>query len=365
VKTSPAQLEVTAQRFLGTRVQCAQCHHHPYERWSQRDYYSFAAFFSTVSRKPGSAPGEEIVFARRAVPSAVNKQDGKTVRPAGLGAKPLDLSPDQDPRQALVDWMVAPDNAFFAPALVNRYWKHFFNRGLVDPDDDMRQTNPATNPELLDELSREFVASGFNLKQLIRTICRSSTYQLSAIPNRYNASDKQHYARYYPKRLPAEVLYDAVERMANATSAFADLPAGTRAVQLPDDSFNTDSYFLTVFGRPESSSACECERSSDASLAQSLHLFNSREIQDALSAASGRAASLAGRASTADEQNIRELYTLAYARQPEASELSLALKYLSRSVKGKDGKLQPADRRQSYEDLIWAILNSKEFLFNH
>jgi hypothetical protein len=365
VITSTAQLEDTAQLFLGTRVQCAQCHHHPYERWSQRDYYSFSAFFSTVARKPGAEAGEEIVFARRGVASAVNKKDGQTVRPAGLGAKPIDLSPDEDPRQALVDWMVAPDNRFFAPALANRYWKHFFNRGLVDPEDDLRQTNPATNPELLDALSHQFIASGFDQKQLIRTICRSSTYQLSSTPNSYTAADKHHYSRYYPKRLPAEVLYDAVQRMANATPAFPDLPAGTRAVQLPDDSFNATSYFLTVFGRPDSSSACECERSSDASLAQSLHLFNSKEIQQKLAAPAGRAAALAAKPATADDQSIRELYALAYARAPEPAELSIALKYVARSTKDKTGQPHPADRQQSYEDLIWAMLNSKEFLFNH
>jgi hypothetical protein len=277
----------------------------------------------------------------------------------------VELSPDQDPREALVDWMVSPENKFFAPALVNRYWKHFLNRGLVDPEDDMRATNPATNPELLDALAKHFVASKFDLKDLVRSICRSSTYQLSSVPNKYNALDKHNYSRYYPKRLPAEVLYDSVQQISNATSNFSGLPAGTRAVQLPDNSFNASSYFLTVFGRPDSASACECERSMDASLAQSLHLFNSKEIQDKLAAASGRASTLATETARGDDEKIRELYLRAYSRNPEPEELSLAMNYVGRSITAKDGSSKPADKRQSYEDVIWALLNTKEFLFNH
>jgi hypothetical protein len=365
VTTPTMQLEDTAQLFLGTRLQCAQCHHHPYEKWSQQDYYSFSAFFSTVTRKAGTEPGEEIIFHKRGNATAVNKKTAQPVKPAGLGAKPTDIAPDDDPRQALADWMSSPDNRFFAPALVNRYWKHFFNRGLVDPEDDMRETNPATNPELLDALAKNFVASGYDLKDLVRTICRSSTYQLSAIPNRYNGTDKHNYARYYPKRLGAEVLFDSVQQMTNSTAKFDGLPAGTRAVQLPDNSFNASSYFLTVFGRPESASACECERSMDASLAQSLHLFNSKEIQEKLTSATGRAAALAADSSRGDDEKVRELYLRAYARNPEPEETSLALNYLARQVKDKDGKPQPADRRQSFEDILWAMMNTKEFLFNH
>jgi hypothetical protein len=365
VTTPTAQLEDTAQLFLGTRLQCAQCHHHPYEKWSQQDYYSFAAVFSTVTRKPSAAPGEEVVFHKRGNAMAVNKKTSQPVPPAGLGAAPFALSPDDDPRQALVDWMASPDNRFFAPALVNRYWKHFLGRGLVEPEDDLRETNPPTNPELLDALAKHFIASGFDLKDLVRTICRSTTYQLSSIPNRYNGSDKHHYSRYYPKRLSAEVLFDAVQQLTRSSGSFAGVPAGTRAVQLPDNSFNTASYFLTVFGRPESASACECERSMDASLAQSLHLFNSKEIQEKLTNASGRAAVLAAAKDRGDDRKIRELYVRAFARDPDPQESSLALNYLARQVKGKDGKPQPTDPRQSYEDIIWALINTKEFLFNH
>jgi hypothetical protein len=264
--------------------------------------------------------------------------------------------------------MARPDNKFFAPSLVNRYWKHFFGRGLVDPEDDIRETNPATNPELLDALAKDFVASKFDLKHVVRTICKSSTYQLSSTPNRYNAADKQSFSRYYPRRLEAEVLLDAVDDVTKAKQAFSNLPSGTRAVQLPDNSFNAESYFLTVFGRPEGSSACECERSMDASLAQSLHLFNSSDVQAKLTADTGRAASLAGeKDARPDAAKVRELYLCAFSRQPDADELKLADEYIAKPRKGADGKplAVAVAKRQGYEDLVWALINTKEFLFNH
>lgn len=365
VKSPTQQMEDVAQLFLATRLQCAQCHHHPYEKWSQHDYYQFSAFFSTVSRKPGSLPGEEVIFSRRAVAQAANKKTGKPVKPAALGESPLELAPEKDPREALADWMSSPSNKFFAPALANRYWKHFLNRGLVEPEDDMRETNPPTNPELLDALAKHFIAGKYDLKDLVRTICRSSTYQLSSIPNEFNKSDTQHYSRYYPERLAAEVLFDSVNDVAESTGGFAGMPAGTRALQLPDNSFNASSYFLTVFGRPEGSSACECERQMDASLAQSLHLFNSKELQDKLANAGGRAAKLAADNTRGDDEKVRELYLLAYGRGPEPEELSFAVHHIGRLVKDKDGKMVPADKRQGYEDIVWALVNTKEFLFNH
>ncbi|MSR42817.1 MAG: DUF1553 domain-containing protein [Pedosphaera sp.] len=364
VTTANMQLEDTAQLFLGTRLQCAQCHHHPYEKWSQNDYYSFSAFFSQVARKPGSQAGEEVIYHRRGNASAVNKKNSQTVKPAGLGAPPVELAPDEDPRHALADWLSAKDNPFFAHTLANRYWKHFFNRGLVEPEDDMRETNPPVNPELLDALARYFVASKYDMKQFVRTLCQSKTYQLSSVPNKYNAADKHNFSRYYPKRLSAEVLFDAVNGLTKSGGGFAGLPADTRAVQLPDNSFNATSYFLTVFGRPDSSSACECERSMDASLAQSLHLLNSRDIQDKLASNTGRAALLVAD-SRSDDEKIRELYLLAFARQPDTGELSLAREHLLKQPKDKEGKVVQADARKAYEDVIWALFNTKEFLFNH
>ena len=351
------QVEDTAQLFLGLRIQCARCHHHPFEKWSRKDYYSFSAFFSRVGRKKGEQPGETKIYHKRGNPTAQNPKNNETLRPAGLGSDPLRLEPEADPRHALVDWMSKPDNPFFARMLVNRYWKHFFDRGLVDPEDDMRATNPASNPELLDGLAASFVESGFDLKELIRTICNTSVYQLSSEPNDYNAKDKQAFSRYYPKRLKAETLLDAIDQVTGAVTSFNGVPTGTRAIQLPDSGF--DNYFLKVFGRPESASACECERSTDANLAQSLHLINSSDIHGKISADTGRAAALA--AEKRDQASkIRDLYLSALARDPSADETKSLIEYLQRKMKDGDDAARPA-----YEDIVWTLINTKEFLFNH
>ena len=354
VQTVEQQVEDTAQLFLGLRIQCARCHHHPFEKWSQRDYYGFAAFFSRVGRKPGFEPDEQRIFHNRGAATAVNPKTGEQLKPTGLGGEPLDVPPERDPRQALVDWMAAPDNPFFAASLVNRYWKHLFGRGLVDPEDDMRVTNPASNPELLQALARHFIEQKFDMKALLRTICQSSTYQLSAEPNPYNLRDKQNFSRYYPKRLTAEVLLDALDSVTGSPSGFSGLPAGTRAVQIPDTG-GIGSYFLTVFGRPEGSSACECERSQEANLAQSLHLLNSQEVQSKLSNGAGTAARLAADAQRPHEDKVRELYLVAFSRPPAADELAIALAHIERHE----------NKQQAYEDILWALVNTKEFLFNH
>lgn len=355
VKDRSAQLEDTAQLFLGMRIQCARCHHHPFEKWSQQDYYGFEAFFSRVGQKPGPLPGNnspKTIYHQTGIASANNPKTNQKVMPTGLGSEPLEIPAHEDPRQKLVDWMAEKDNPFFAYALSNRYWKHFFGRGLVDPEDDMRVTNPASNPELLDALSQHFIKSEFDMKDLIRTICTSQTYQLSAIPNEWNEDDKQNFSRYFPKRLNAEVLLDAIDELTLSQSRFSGVPSGTSAVALPDNAFN--SYFLTVFGRPEASSACECERSSDANLAQSLHLLNSQEIQQKV--AGKRAQQLAAEKERPHEDRIRELYLVAFSREAEPEEITIAMTHVE---KHKD------DPKRAYEDIIWALINTKEFLFNH
>ena len=361
VKEPQQELEDTAQLFLGMRLQCAQCHHHPYESWSQNDYYSFSAFFSQVTRK-----GKETIYHRRGVATAVNKKTKLPVKPAALGTGPLEIPPGDDPRLVLADWMGSKDNPFFARALVNRYWKHFFNRGIVEPEDDMRDTNPPSNPELLDALAEHFIASHYDLKALIRDITQSRTYQLSAVPNDFNKSDRQNFSRYYARRLNAEVLFDAINGLTQSPGKFAGLPSGTRAIALPDNSFNAGSYFLTVFGRPDSSSACECERTQEASLAQALHLLNAKDIEERLAADSGAPAKLVAD-SRSDDEKLRELHLLAYSHEPDAADLALAQSYLDKPRKAPDGQpLDPAKaKRQGYEDILWAILNTKEFLFNH
>ena len=230
-----------------------KCHHHPFEKWSQRDYHSFSAFYSRVGRKQTEIRNHDRIVHRQGKASATNPKTGETLLPTGLDAEPAEISPLNDPRHALVDWMTQPSNPFFAKALVNRYWKHFFGRGLVDPEDDMRVTNPSTNPQLLDALAKDFIEHDYDLKHLVRTICSSKTFQLSAEPNEHNQNDKQSFSRFYPKRLNAEVLLDAIDQVTGMPTQFSGVPAGTRAIQLPDNGFN--SYFLTVFGRPEASRA--------------------------------------------------------------------------------------------------------------
>jgi hypothetical protein len=249
--------------------------------------------------------------------------------------------------------MVDPQNPFFAKSLANRYWKHFMGRGLVEPEDDMRVTNPPSNPALMDALAYEFKASGYDLKALVRLIVQSNTYSFSSDPIATNIEDRRSYSRYYPKRLNAEVLLDAVDTVTQTPTAFQSMPAGTRAVALPDTGFG--SYFLTVFGRPESTTACECERSQESNLAQSLHLLNSEEIQGKLAADVGRAAKMAAEAVDQDEPGITRLYQIALARKPTEQELKSVLEY----VRGKE------NRRAAMEDVIWSLINSKEFLFNH
>jgi len=364
VQDPNAELQDTAQLFLGMRLQCAQCHHHPFEKWSQQDYYQFSAFFSRVARKPQPGGGQ-LVYFRPGKADAVNPKTRKTVLPAGLGQAALHIPPEQDPRAVLAAWVTDRKNPYFAKSLVNRYWKHFFSRGIVEPEDDMRDTNPPTNPELLDALARHFVASGYDLKDLIRTICRSSVYQLDSLPNRYNAIDKQNFSRYYPKRITAETLLDAVDALTGSKSHFAGLPPGTPATDLPDNSFNAESYFLTVFGRPDSSSSCECERSQQPSLAQSLHLLNAEEVQKKLTASDGRAVRLADDGSRSDDQKITELYLIAFSRQPDADEMAIARSYLDRVSNAEDGIHKESLRERAFEDLVWTLINTKEFSFNH
>lgn len=347
------RVEDTAQLFLGQRVQCARCHHHPYEKWSQADYAHLTAFFTTVSSKAGDDSLSPDFFARVGGASSPHPKTGQALPPAGLDAVPQTIAVDDDPRAHLADWMTQPENPFFARALVNRYWQHFLGRGLVEPVDDMRVTNPPSNPELLDGLSTAFIQSGYDLKALIRLIVTSQTYAVASDPLDANLGDRRSYSRFYPKRMRAEVLLDSVDVVTQTKTSFAGVPVGTRAVALPDTSF--DSYFLTVFGLPMSKTACECERASDANLAQSLHLLNSEEMQKKLSEDGGRAAAMAADETRSDEAKTIELYQVALSRLPTDSELQATLAYLN----------DTANRREAFEDLVWSLLNSKEFLFIH
>lgn len=366
VSDQKEQLEDVAQLFLGVRMQCAQCHHHPFERWSQDDYYSLAAFFSQVGRKPTDTAGEDLIYHKRGLATAKNVKTGEDLVPAAFGEDVGKIAPDEDPRLRLADWMSSPDNPFFAKALVNRYWKHFFNRGLIEPEDDIRDTNPPTNPELLAALEQHFISSGYDLKDLVRVLTRSKAYQLSAMPNDHNIVDRQNYSRYYPRRLQAEVMLDAIDHFTGATTSFANLPPGTSAVGLPDNSYNKSSQFLQVFGRPNGDSVCECERVQSSSLAQSLHLINSSEIKSKLAVKGGRAAELAASEEPLEER-ITELYTVAFSRLPTEEEIQTAVAYFQEPLTTADGKpISPeAAEPVNFQDLIWALMNTKEFLFNH
>ncbi|MCX7396339.1 MAG: DUF1549 and DUF1553 domain-containing protein [Planctomycetales bacterium] len=358
VDSTEEQVEDTAQLFLGLRIQCARCHHHPFEKWSQDDYYGMAAFYGRVGKKAipnvAGTMRDKRVFHNEGVATASNPRTGKALKPTGLGTPAYEIAADSDPRVKLADWMSDPKNPFFAKSLVNRYWKHFFSRGIVEPEDDMRETNPPANPELLNALSDHFIKSGFDMKELIRTICRSRTYQLSALPNEHNASDKQNFSRYYPRRLSAEVLYDAFHVVTETSENFGGMPAGTKAMQLVDSSSAT--YFLQVFGQPKGDTACECERSMDANLAQSLHLLNGREIQDKIARDGARTAKLAADTARPDEERVKELYRWVFAREPNAEELEVAIAYI---------KKHSDNVRRGYEDVVWALINTKEFQFNH
>jgi hypothetical protein len=355
----------TAQVFLGQRIACAQCHHHPYEKWSQDDYWGMAAFFARVGRKPIAKAGQtqpgqqprQFIFTRSSG-TVANKRTGQAAVMKALDGEPVVCGTDEDPRQKLVDWMVDPKNPFFAKAVANRYWAHFFGRGIVDPLDDMRMTNPPSNPELLDALAQDLIANKYSLKTLVKTICKSRTYQLSSTPNEWNKNDKQNFARHYPRRLGAEVLFDAVCQVTGSPTAFNGLPqdahAPKRAIMLPDESFS--SYFLDVFGRPQRISACECERSSEANLAQALQMLNSDEVQGKLARQGGRA-SLLVKDPRPDAEKVEELFLWTFGRKPTQEDLNFALTHIQ--------KMQAKNTPQlGYENIVWALLNSKEFAFN-
>lgn len=360
-----------SQVFLGQRLSCANCHHHPYERWSQDDYWSLAAFYARVGRKevrlPNADPNRQdnrvqTVYIRT-TGNVTNKRTQKAAETKPLDGDPMVISTDEDPRQKLVDWMVDPKNPFFAKTVANRYWAHFFGRGIVDPLDDMRITNPPSNPELLDALAQTVIDNKFSLKTLIKTICKSRTYQLSSAPNEFNKHDKQAYARYYPKRLQAEVLLDALCQVTDSPSRFNGLPgdknAPNRAIMLPDESFS--SYFLDVNGRPQRISACECERVSEANLAAVLHMLNSDEVQGKISRGGGRADALAkADDKRPDDEKVTELFLWVFSRKPTQDDMAAALEHIKR-METKSGL---AGKKTAYENILWALINTKEFWFN-
>ncbi len=344
-------VETTAQLFLGVRIQCAKCHNHPFERWTQDDYYGFAAFFARVRQKKGSMPDDEVVFASDAG-EVRQPRTGATMKPKALGGPVYDDPKSRDRRAQLASWLTSGENPFFAKSLVNRVWFHLVGRGIVEPVDDFRDSNPASNDELLDGLTADFVKSNFNLRKLVRDILASRTYQLSARTNELNAEDSLYFSHAYTKLLPAEVLLDAISTVTGTTTPFDGLPKGFRATQIPDGKM--ENPFLKTFGRPARELACECERESDSNLSQALQLIGGSTVNGKLRDDSGRMATLA-KGKKSPEEITRELYMVALARDPNSTEVAAANKHLGAA----------ADRRQAVEDLGWVLINSKEFLFRH
>jgi hypothetical protein len=340
-----------SQLFLGVRIACAQCHHHPTERWAQDDYYALAGFFTGVSRKKLPS-GSDALFAGPGV-DLQHPRTGKPVPARGLGAAPADFAKGPDRRRALAEWMTAPDNPFFASAIANRLWAHYFGRGLVEPIDDLRATNPATNEPLLAELAKHLRALKYDLRAFARTLLNSRVYQLTARTNASNASDEQNFSHAAHKALPAEVLLDAICQVTGVPEKFNGWPEGYRAIQVWDN--RMPSYFFRIFGRPVRASVCECERSQEPSIAQALHLMNSPEIADKIRARTGTARRLTD-SIKAPRDVVDELYLATLARYPSDRERAVMLDVFAQSGD---------DRRAAVEDVLWALVNSKEFLYNH
>jgi hypothetical protein len=339
-----------SQVFLGVRLACAECHHHPFDRWSQTDYYGMQAFFTPVNVR--GVAGSEVLQAS-GEPLAKHPRTGETIPAHALGTDSPESAPTGDARRALADWMTAADNPWFARNLANRAWAHFLGRGLVEPVDDVRATNPPSNPELLDALARHLVENKFDFGQLVRAITASRVYQLSSRPNPTNERDEQNYSRALFKRVEAEVLLDMLSQATGVAEKFLGSPPGTRAIQLWDS--KVPHYFLKLFGRPVRVSACECERNHEPSVAQVLHVLNAPEVQAKLGHEGGTVARLV-REKTDDAALVEELYLTFYSRFPGEKEKAVALAYLRRD---------PEKRRQATEDLAWGMLNTLEFVFNH
>jgi hypothetical protein len=334
--------ESTSQLFMGIRLQCAKCHHHPFEKYSQADYQGFSKFFSRVTSKRSQEFGlfgrDQVVLARATEGAKATPLGGEAVE------HPLDL------RIALADWLTSPENDYFAKAVVNRYVAFLLGQGLVEPVDDLRETNPPSNVALMDALAKDFTESGYNLKHLMRTIMESRLYQLDSQPIEANVADRRYYSHFEVKRISAEPLLDAIDIATGVPTKFKNLPLGTRAVELPDAEY--PNYFLKTFGKPVRASVCECERVPDENLAQALHTLNGDILAKKIEHKTGRLAKLL-EASAAHDEIVGELYLVTLSRNPTEPERVECQRILDESPSPKE----------AYEDLLWALINSKQFLF--
>jgi hypothetical protein len=372
-----AMSETASQAFLGMSINCAKCHNHPMEKWTNNQYYQMANLFARVRTKTGSGEGDNVIFVANSG-DLVRPLTGKPQPPTPLDGKPLPIDSPQDRRNALADWLVSRDNPYFSRAIVNRVWANFMTVGLVEAVDDMRVTNPASNEKLLSALANYLANQKFDLKALMRLIMQSETYQRASESTPQNSADTRFYSHHYPRRLMAEVLHDAVAQITAVPTQFSvdrrnakagigeKYPFGFRAIQLPDT--QTDSYFLKAFGRPEREKTCECERTVEPSVTQVLHIANGDTINKKLESKNCRITKLlADKAS--DKKIIEDLYLNALSRYPTGIERQKLLKALAPAGSSKREKEKmpnsDSERRAIIEDIYWAVLSSREFLFNH
>ena len=345
-------VETSAQIFLGTRIQCAKCHNHPFERWTQDNYYGMASFFNRVERKR-TGKGDETVILSGTAGEVTHPLNGKTMKPWAPAAGELPVEATADRRAAFAQWLTGPSNPFFARVEVNRLWAHVMGRGIVEPFDDFRDTNPPANAPLLDALAEDFVRNGFDRRHVLRTILNSRTYQAQSIRNAFNKDDRKYFSHYQPRMLSAEQLLDAIGEVTGLPERIGGLPADMKCTQLPAPEL-AKIDFLKVFGQPERQSACECERTDDTSLEGALQLYNGKLLHDRLRNGNNRFRRAMAEGKD-DAAVVREFYLAALCRSPSAKELQLSLAHLSAAK----------DRNAAMEDIAWAILNKTEFLFQH
>ena len=341
--------ENAAQVFFGIRTQCAQCHNHPFDRWTMDDYYSFAAFFSQVGRKQAE-DYRDIVIYNRAGGESTNPVTKKRAPPKFLGGVEPEIKPGDDRRAVLAKWLTSGDNPYFAKNISNRVWDHFFGMGIIEPVDDVRISNPATNPQLLDALGTKLVEYKFDMRKLVRDICNSHTYQRAGTRNESNATDEKNFSHSSVRRVRAESLLDIISQATETKDKFQRLPLGSRAVQIADG--NTSNYFLDTFGRSPRITVCAADIKTDPSLSQSLHLLNGPTVEGKI--AQGGLIRRWINEKLTDEQIIEKIYVRTLTRKPTADEMAK----LTAIAKGDE-------RAKALNDIFWAVLNSREFVFNH
>ncbi|MBC7817858.1 MAG: DUF1553 domain-containing protein [Planctomycetaceae bacterium] len=350
-------LERVAEVFCGVRMLCARCHTHPFENWTQEDYYGLNSFFNQVTAKADprmvGIPNARSVSLQLAAGFATNPRSGQAQPPRFLGGIQPPVSTGTDRRVQFATWLAAPDNPMFARSLANRFWSYFFSRGIVDPVDDLRTTNPPINPELLDALTKDFIEHRFDVRHLMRRIVTSQTYQRSSLANDSNRHDTLNFSHALPRRIPAEALLDSLVQATGVREQFGGAPANFSAAQLPDAEINSD--FLALFGKPQRADACECERDGDSNMLQALHLINGQSILRRVTDPNGRVAQLLKQTpALSEDQLIEDLYLWSLARRPTAKEVEVAKKHFATY-----GDQQRPDATQ---DLMWSLLNSRDFL---